>query len=242
MYEALVAMDAPPALIAWASSAQNDDQDSVELLARNQDPAWTIWISTGAGVPLRGVIEVVLLEAEQAVERLTEAQATLRELLDVTRQTLARGGDTAAVLSAAERAEAIAEHPPGSYRSLVTQPIIAPIATACAYVARAVEALASAEWGLSTQRLTMAQGQAALLGMGASALLPPSATRALCLNPAALERDPVQRQALFIPAAAAEAVSQLLLARARELGAPDQGAAEAMNARITDLLAPLILA
>ena len=241
MYEALVAMDAPPALIAWASSAENDEQGSVELLARNQDPAWTIWISAGAGVPLRGVIEVVLLEAEQAVERLSEAQAPLRELLRLTRGTLTRGGDTGPVLNAAERAEAIAEHPPSSYRSLVTQPIITPVATACAYLARATEALASAELGLSIQRQTMAQGHAAMLGMGTSALLP-SATRALCLNPAALERDPMQRQALFIPAAAAEAVQELLMARARELGAPDKDAATAMNARITGLLAPLILA
>jgi hypothetical protein len=36
------------------------------------------------------------------------------------------------------------------------------------------------------------------------------------LNPAALGRDPVQRVALFVPAAVAEAVAQLLLAQASD--------------------------
>ena len=78
------------------------------------------------------------------------------------------------------------------------------------------------------------------------AMIPPSmpaSSRALCLNPAALGRDPVQRVALFVPAAVAEAVAQLLLASQRRMttAAPNQLATD-MNARVGALLSPFVRA
>lgn len=241
MYEALVALDAPPNLIAWASSEDNDDADGAELLARNDDPAWAIWICAASGVPLRALVEVVALEAESAARRLGEAEPALLDVIEVTRGTLERRVDPSIALSAADRADALAANALGSYRSLGSQLVIAPVATACAYLARASEALAAAELSLSAQRIASARSYAALLGMGPSALMPPSAG-ALCLNPATLPNDPVQRQALFVPAAVAEAVVELGTAAERELAARDPERDAAMNRRMSDLLAPLMLA
>jgi hypothetical protein len=242
MYEALVAMDAPPNLIAWASAGERDHHDATGLLALNQDPTWAIWIYAAEGIPLRALVDAVLLEADEAVKRLTEAQAPLQEALRLGRALLAGSSDSDSVLAAAERADAIAEDPVGSYRSLSTQPVVTPTATACSYLARASEALFSAELSLSTQRLGNAQYSAAMLGVGTSAVMPAS-SRALCLNPAALGRDPVQRVALFVPAAVAEAVAQLLLASQRRMTteAPNQLAAD-MNARVGALLSPFVRA
>jgi hypothetical protein len=148
--------------------------------------------------------------------------------------------DSSEALAAADRADALAANPMGSYRSLGSQLVITPVATACAYLARASEALAVAELSLSTRRMSAAQGHAALLGMGPSALMP-SSQGALCLNPATLRSDPVQRQALFIPAASAEALLELQTAAEREHARRDQGAIDAMNERVSRLLTPLML-
>ncbi|MEZ4326384.1 MAG: hypothetical protein R3B40_14295 [Polyangiales bacterium] len=240
MYEALVAVDAPPNLIAWASSATNDHADGADLLRRNEDPTWAIWICAASGVPLRALVEAVALEAESAVRRLGESQPALLEVLEVTRGTLARRMDPSVALSAADKADALAANPVGSYRSLGSQLVVTPVASACAYLARASEALAVSELSLATQRVASARGYAALLGMGPSAFMPPSAG-ALCLNPATLADDPVQRQALFVPAAVAEAVVELGAAAERERGARDPKHDAAMNQRLSDLLSPLIL-
>lgn len=240
MYEALLAMEAPPNLIAWASAEERDHHDAVGLLALNEDPAWAIWIYAGAGIPLRALVDAVLLEADEAVHRLTEVRAALAECLRLARAMLAGGSDVDGVLAAAERADAIAEEPLGSYRSLSTQPLVTPTAAACSYLARASEALFSAEQSLSTQRMVNAQYNAAMLGLGSSALVR-RGTRSLCLNPAALKRDPAQRVALFVPAAVAEAVRQLLLAEGRRLtGETSQALAAAMNARLGALLSPFV--
>jgi hypothetical protein len=69
----------------------------------------------------------------------------------------------------------------------------------------------------------------------------PSSQGALCLNPATLRSDPVQRQALFIPAASAEALLELQAAAEREHAKRDQGAVDAMNERVSRLLTPLML-
>lgn len=242
MYEALLAMEAPPNLIAWASSEERDHHDATGLLALNDDPVWAIWIYAAEGIPLRALVDAVLLEADEAVKRLTEAQAPLLDALRLARALLAGSGDGSSVLAAAERADAIAEDPVGSYRSLSTQPVVTPTATACSYLARASEALFSAEQSLATQRLVNAQYGAAMLGLGTSALVG-RGTRALCLNPAALGRDPVQRVALFVPAAVAEAVAQLLLAQGRRMTSETaQELSAAMNARFGALLSPFVRA
>jgi hypothetical protein len=63
------------------------------------------------------------------------------------------------------------------------------------------------------------------------------------LNPAALGRDPVQRVALFVPAAVAEAVAQLLLAQGRRMTSETaQELSAAMNARFGALLSPFVRA
>ena len=78
MYEALLAMEAPPNLIAWASAEERDHHDAVGLLALNEDPAWAIWIYAGAGIPLRALVDAVLLEADEAFgERLARARPDL---------------------------------------------------------------------------------------------------------------------------------------------------------------------
>lgn len=239
MYEALVAMEAPPTLIAWASSEARDEHDAKALLALNQDPTWAIWIYAAEGIPLRALVDAVLLEADEAVKRVPEVEAALNDVLRLARAILTGTADSDRVLGAADRADAIAEDPVGSYRSLSSQPMVTPTATACSYLARASEALFSAELSLSTQRLVNSQYSAAMLGLGTSALVH-GATRALCLNPAALGRDPVQRIALFVPAAVAEAVAQLLLAHGRRLQEPHGELAAAMNARLGALLSPFV--
>lgn len=240
MYEALVAMEAPPTLIAWASAEERDQHDAKALLVLNQDPVWSIWIYAAEGIPLRALVDAVLLEADEAVERLTEMQAPLRQALRLARAILAGTTDSELVLAAAERAEALIDETEGSYRALSTQPVVTPTASACAYLARAAEALFSAELSLSTQRLVNAQYNAALLGAGTSALVRGN-THALCLNPATLARDPVQAMALFVPAAVAEAVAQLLVAHDKHMtGESPRDLAAAMNARMGALLSPFV--
>lgn len=242
MYDALVAMEAPPTLIAWASAEDRDHHDAAGLLALNHDPAWAIWIYAAEGIPLRALVEAALLEADDAVAQLTEAQAPLQVALRMARAILAGTTDSESVLAAAEHAEALIDETAGNYRALGPQPVITPTAGACAYLARAAEAVVSAELSLSTQRLVNAQYGAAVLGAGVS-LMVSGAPRALCLNPAALARDPVQGLALFVPAAVAEAVTLLVSAHAKRMTGTSLGdVASAMNARLGVLLSPFVRA
>ncbi|MBK8593974.1 MAG: hypothetical protein IPN77_33720 [Sandaracinaceae bacterium] len=185
----------------------------------------------GRGHPLRALVDAVLLEADEAVKRLTEAQAPLQEALRLGRALLAGSSDSDSVLAAAERADAIAEDPVGSYRSLSTQPVVTPS-----------EALFSAELSLHSTFGERAV-QRRHVGRGHQRGDARQLARAVCLNPAALGRDPVQRVALFVPAAVAEAVAQLLLASQRRMttAAPSELAAD-MNARVGALLSPFVRA
>ena len=234
MYDALVAMEAPPRLIAWVSSHVRVDAADADLIDTATNPTWFPWMTAAAGLPLRAAVDVAIATLRQDVAALDIHRTLLLDTLDAAEAVAHHRGTPDAAIEAAERSEDVARQPNTVYRTSTPSPLVSELAAACAYTARASEALFSAELALSTQRLVEAQRSGALIGMGTNAMVGPE--RALCLAGAGLATDPILTSAVYVPAALSEALAHL--AQAREMAQGDRGG-EVRTALARELARPI---
>jgi len=160
--------DAPAEVRAWSESepgcrlALEAVDDVMGLLERAPSPAAAVWTAAVLTVPLDLVATACAVVVETEAEPLGEIE-TLVEAIALMLETAAGDFDGEALLSMAERCEAL-EPATAGYRGDAAR--AASVGRAAGACCRALEALGAARVRITFERDASARNRAALLGMG----------------------------------------------------------------------------